>query len=127
MLPVVAKRLVLEAVVAKELVEVAEVEVELIAVKFWRVEEALARMLVEVSEPEVRVPMVAVLERKSVEEVRPETYKEVLVALEEVELPKIPEPKLNMVAKRLVEEAVVANELVVVAEVVVLLVMELKM
>lgn len=37
--PEVKKRLVEDAVVAKKLVEVAEVEVELTAVKFWRVEE----------------------------------------------------------------------------------------
>ena len=37
--PEVEKRLVEEAVVAKKLVVVAEVVVELIAVKFWRVVE----------------------------------------------------------------------------------------
>ncbi len=40
-LPVVEKRLVDEAVVAKKLVVVAEVVVELRAVKFWRVVEAV--------------------------------------------------------------------------------------
>lgn len=105
------------AVVEKILVVVAEVEVEFIAVKFWRVVEALAKILVEVREPEVNVPIVAVLERKSVEEAKPETYKELEVALEEVEFPKTPEPKLKTVAKREVEEAVVEKRLVVVAEV----------
>ena len=38
-------RLVLLAVVLKKLVDVAEVEVELSAVKFWRVEEPVAKML----------------------------------------------------------------------------------
>ena len=38
------KKLVVEAVVVKRLVEVAEVVVELDAVKFWRVLEELARI-----------------------------------------------------------------------------------
>lgn len=50
----------------------------------------------------------------------------VVVALELVELPMMPAPKLKTVAKRLVEEAVVEKRLVVVAWVVVLRVMLLK-
>jgi hypothetical protein len=42
----VAKRLVEEAVVENRLVVVAEVVVELIAVKFWRVEEPVAKKFV---------------------------------------------------------------------------------
>ena len=45
------KRLVEEAVVEKKLVEVALELVELTAVKFWKVEEALARRLVVVVKP----------------------------------------------------------------------------
>ena len=55
MLPVlreVENRLVEEAVVEKKLVEVAEVEVELTAVKFWRVEEAVAKILERKEIPE---------------------------------------------------------------------------
>ena len=52
---VVAKRLVVEALVAKKLVEVAEVVVELMAVKFWRVEEALRRRLERLVRPPVAV------------------------------------------------------------------------
>ena len=48
------KRLVLDAVVAKEVVVVALVEVEFSAVKFWRVEEPVAVMFAAVREP-VRV------------------------------------------------------------------------
>ena len=44
MLPVVAKRFVDEAVVVKKLVEVAEVDVELIAVKFCMVVEPIWRV-----------------------------------------------------------------------------------
>jgi hypothetical protein len=48
-LPVVEKKLVDDAVVANILVEVAELPVAFTKVKFWRVEEAVARMLAEVS------------------------------------------------------------------------------
>ena len=41
MVPMFAKRLVVEALVEKKLVVVAEVVVELTAVKFWRVVEEL--------------------------------------------------------------------------------------
>jgi len=55
-------RLVVLAVVAKKLVEVAEVEVELTAVKFWRVDEPLAKMLAKVPRPvEVRFPPLPVV------------------------------------------------------------------
>ena len=56
----VPQRLVVLAVVAKKLVVVAEVEVELRAVKFWRVVEPLAKMLAKVPRPvEVRLPPLA--------------------------------------------------------------------
>ena len=42
-----------EAVVEKELVEVADVPVALLKVKFWRVVEALARILLKVPRPVV--------------------------------------------------------------------------
>ena len=55
-------RLVVEALVAKKLVVVAEVEVELTAVKFWRVDEPLAKMLAKVPRPvEVRFPPLPVV------------------------------------------------------------------
>jgi hypothetical protein len=54
MLPLVLKSPVLEAVVLKKFVVVAAVPVARTKVKFWRVEEPLARKLVE-----VRVPRVA--------------------------------------------------------------------
>src|SRR5690348_2692689 len=50
--PLVKKRFVVEAVVAKKLVVVAEVPVPLIKVKFWRVVEELARRLLAVSKAE---------------------------------------------------------------------------
>ena len=43
MLPEVAKRLVLDAVVAKKLVVVAEVPVAVVKVKFWRVEDPVTK------------------------------------------------------------------------------------
>lgn len=55
MLPVVVKRLVLDAVVAKKFVVVALVPVALLNVKFCRVEEAVAKMLAKV--PRVVVVM----------------------------------------------------------------------
>jgi hypothetical protein len=50
-LMLVPKRLVEEAVVAKKLVEVAEVPVAVMKVKLWRVEEPLTRRLMKVAEP----------------------------------------------------------------------------
>ena len=47
------KRFVEDAVVEKKLVVVAEVPVAFEKVKFWKVEEALARILVKVPRPEV--------------------------------------------------------------------------
>ena len=71
-----ANRFVELAVVLKKLVEVAEGEVELIAVKFWRVEEAVARRLVRVARPET-------------ERVEPTDRAPVVVAFVVVELPVI--------------------------------------
>ena len=68
----VAKRLVDDAVVAKRVVVVALVVVAFTPVKFWRVEEAVARRLAVVVRPEtvreVRVPMLVRLERVVTEE-----------------------------------------------------------
>ena len=73
-LALVEKRLVDEAVVAKKLVVVAEVPVALTKVKFWRVEEALARMLENVPRPvEVRLPPLATWKKRLVVEAVPET------------------------------------------------------
>jgi hypothetical protein len=58
----VPKRLVVEAVVAKREVVVAADEVELTAVKFWRVDDPLALMFANVPRPvEVRSPPLAVV------------------------------------------------------------------
>jgi hypothetical protein len=58
----VPERLVVEAVVAKRLVVVALLDVELTAVKFWRVVEPLERMLAKVPRPvEVMLPPLAVV------------------------------------------------------------------
>ena len=54
-LKTVAKRFVLEAVVEKKLVEVEFVVVEVRAVKFWRVVEASAKILVNVPRPEAKI------------------------------------------------------------------------
>ena len=65
---VVEKRLVLEAVVAKILVEVALVVVEFVAVKFCNVEEPVTRRLVVVTRPvEVKFPVCAVVAKSDVE------------------------------------------------------------
>ena len=152
-----AKRLVEEAVVAKLFVVVALVEVELSAVKFWRVEEAFTRRLVKVPKPEeVMFPALRIEAKRFVEEAVVEKSV-VVVALVVVELravkfwsveeplesrvPKVPRPVVvivlppserapvkvaapveRVVAKRFVEEAVVAKKEVVVAEVPVALV-----
>ena len=55
MFPVVEKRLVEDAVVLKRLVVVAEVEVELMAVKFCKVVEAVRRRLAKVGEAVVLI------------------------------------------------------------------------
>ena len=68
------------------MVVVAAVVVELTAVKFWRVEEALAKRLVKVPRPEeVKLPPVPVVKNKLVVEAVVEK-REVEVALELVEL-----------------------------------------
>jgi len=60
---VVKNRLVVEAVVAKRLVEVLLVVVEFTPVKFWRVDEPVTRRLLAVNRPvdemEPKVPFVA--------------------------------------------------------------------
>ena len=78
--PAVKKRLVLDAVVAKNEVEVAFVEVEFPAVKFWRVDEPVERMLPNDPRPvAVSVPTFAVVPKRFV--------KVPLVAKKEVEVP----------------------------------------
>lgn len=62
----------------------------------------------------VRFPVVREVEKSFVEEAVVEK-RFVVVALDEVLLPKSPLPKVKMVAKRFVEEAVVEKRLVVVA------------
>ena len=58
----VPERLVVDAVVAKRLVVVALDDVELTAVKFWKVDEELARMFWKVPRPvEVMFPPLAVV------------------------------------------------------------------
>jgi len=99
----VAKRLVVEAVVAKKLVEVLLVEVEFKRVMFWKVDEALRRRFERLVRPAVavRVPVkLAVLE-----------------IVWPLMRPEVRVPRLAVVAKRLV-----LKKLVEVAEVVVALV-----
>ena len=83
------KRLVELAVVEKKLVVVALVPVAVTKVKFWKVEEALARMLLKVPVPlTVNVPPVPVVKNRFVEDAVVEK-KLVVVAFVEVELRKV--------------------------------------
>ena len=110
---------------------VAAVPVAFTKVKFWRVDEALAKRLVKVPRPEeVKLPPVPVVKNKLVVEAVVEK-REVEVALELVELTavkfckveepltkrltKVAEPAEREAENRLVEEAVVLKRLVVVA------------
>jgi len=110
----VAKRLVEEAVVAKKLVVVAFEEVELSAVKLRSVEEPDISKLESEVRPEVtfKVPVNEAAEEIVWPLIKPEVMAPVVSEPEEVML-----PTLRVVAERLVEEAVVAKKLVVVAEV----------
>jgi hypothetical protein len=115
----VAKRLVEEAVVVKLFVVVALVEVELSAVKFWRVEEPFTRRFASVPRPLMNVvPKFAavanIFVELAVEANELVVVADVPVALVKVKLPRIPALRLKLVEKRLVELAVVANERVVV-------------
>jgi hypothetical protein len=92
-LPVVANRLVEEAVVAKLFVVVAAVPVAFTKVKFWRVEELVTRRLPRVPRPVV------------VRVLPPSESAPVMVVA----------PRYALVAKRLVEEAVVEKKFVEVA------------
>ena len=96
---------------------VAEVEVELMAVKFCKVEEPVRRRLDKVERPPVavNVPVKLAAEEMVWPLIKPE-----------VMAPNVEFPAVRAVAKRLVEEAVVEKRLVVVAEVVVERVMLLK-
>lgn len=100
MFAVVAKRLVLEAVVEKKLVVVAEVPVAVVNVRLWKVEEALAQRLVVLKSPvEVALPVVRLVEKRFVEEAV-EAKELVVVAEVVVELP------VMMRFASMVEEAV---------------------
>lgn len=126
--PVVEKRFVEEAVVLKRLVVVALVPVAFTKVTFWRVVEPVAVMLVTAKRVAVALVVVALsavklmaveeaverkpprVERPVTESVPAEEREAKLPAPEEVTLPTV-----RAVAKRLVEEAVVAKKLVEVA------------
>jgi hypothetical protein len=108
MLAAVAARFVEEAVVAKKLVVVAEVPVALRKVKFWRVLEPVRRRFESVVNPPVavRVPVKLAVDEIVWPLIKPE-----------VMAPRVEFPAVKVVVKRLVDEAVVAKELVVVAAV----------
>jgi hypothetical protein len=135
-LSVVKKKLVVEELVAKKLVVVAEVPVAVVKVKFCRVVDAVTRRLVVVApplmvRPEPRVPPPIVEEAEDWKPERiPSEVREELTTLaakvvpvsdpagaDPVMLPvrlpvRLPTPEVK---KRLVVEAVVAKKLVVVA------------
>ena len=96
--PVVKKRLVLEAVVAKKLVEVPLVEVELRRVMFWKVLDPFNRRLESVVRPAVAVNVPVKLAALDI--VWPLINPEVI-------RPAVKLPMLPLVEKRLVELAVV--------------------
>ena len=88
-------RLVLDAVVLKKFVVVALVPVAFTNVKFWRVEDAVAKMLAKVpSAVEVRFPPLAVVKKRFVE-LAVVLKKLVVVALVVVELPETRSELLN--------------------------------
>ena len=125
MFPVVAKRLVDEAVVAKKLVVVALVPVALVNVKAWSVVEPVWRAVENEDNPETEsVPRVPSEVREEAvtpaARVLPVRLRAETDPAEPVTFPvRFPEAEVK---KRLVVEAVVAKKLVVVALVVVLLV-----
>ena len=91
----VEKRLVEDAVVLKKFVVVALVPVAFTNVKFWRVEDAVAKMLAKVpSAVEVRFPPLAVVKKRFVE-LAVVLKKLVVVALVVVELPETRSELLN--------------------------------
>jgi len=112
--PEVKKRFVVEALVAKKLVVVAEVPVAFRKVKFWRVDEPVRRRFERVVSPAVavRVPVKLaaeemVWELMSPEVKAPETVKTWAVPLPRViELVRMSEVEA-LVAKKLVEVALV--------------------
>src|ERR1019366_844769 len=131
---VVKKRLVVEALVAKKLVVVAEVPVALTKVKFCRVVDDVTKRLVVVApplivspDPSVPPPMVEEADDWKPKST-PRDVREELTTLEArvvpVRFPAGAEPVMlpvrlpvAVVKKRLVVEALVAKKLVVVAEV----------
>ena len=117
---VVPKRLVDEAVVAKLFVVVALVEVELSAVKFWRVEEPFTRRLARVPRPLMNVvPKFAAVANIFVELAvvakRLVVVALVPVAFVKLKLPRMPVPRLKFVPNRFVLDAVVEKKFVLVA------------
>ena len=114
----VKQRVLKVPLVEKRLVEVASVVVECVAVNLWSVEEPDIKRF----ESEVRPPVAVTVPVKFAAEeivwplIKPDVIAPVVRAPEEVML-----PVLKVVEKRLVEEAVVANEVVEVAFVVVAL------
>ena len=116
-----------------KLVVVAWVEVELIAVKFWRVVEPFTRRLPKIAEEEKRLVELAVVEKRLV------VVAEVPVALRKVKCWRVVEPTTSRSPEELMVEVAeppmesklpvkrLAKELVEVAEVVVERVMLLKM
>ena len=72
-----------------KLVVVACVPVAFWKVRFCKVVEPLARILVRVWKPEVRLPIMPVFALKSVVEARPEIWREVVVALVPVAFVKV--------------------------------------
>jgi hypothetical protein len=105
--PPPTERLVVLAVVAKKLVEVAEEEVELTAVKFWRVVEPLTKRVAKVP-----APVVSEVEKRLVEEAVVEK-KLVVVAFELVELTAV---KFWRVEEELAKSVFVVVSPVIVAE-----------
>ena len=129
----VAKRFVVDAVVEKRLVEVAEVVVALMPVKFWSVLDPVTKRLEKVPDPPEERTQTLLIAKQPLVRVIPLARVEVPVPVIEradavsgplkvvvplpvtVSAPMEPVARLKLVAKRLVLEAVVAKELVVVA------------
>ena len=115
------KKLVVEAVVAKKLVVVAELVVPRRAVKFCRVEDPVTRRFESEERPPVAVRVVPTttepVKFAAEEIVWPFTSPEVMVPA--VTLPRVDGPAVKFVVKRFVDDAVVEKMFVVVAKVVV--------
>jgi len=112
----VPERFVVDALVAKKLVVVAELPVAFTNVMFWKVEEALARRLVKVPCPvEVRLPVVRMEEKRLV--VLAVTVKRLeVVAFTEVELRKLRFPLMVVEPEFDTAKSVVEAELAMMKE-----------